>query len=73
MWGYKFQIISTINFAQTPIRFICYGHVLLGETRLACENLLRQAGFRLSDFGQDTFGFRAPDSKLLRPCKQWIR
>jgi Methyltransferase FkbM domain len=71
--GYEFEIISTINFAQTSIRFICYERVLLGDKLLPCENLLRQAGFRLIDFGQDTFGFRAPDSKLLRPWKQWVR
>lgn len=56
--GYEFEILSTIDFGRTPIRFINYESVLLHERKKDAEALMASAGYAFFDHGQDTFCYR---------------
>jgi FkbM family methyltransferase len=53
--GYEFEILSTIDFQCTRPRFINYERILLQEKEVQCRQLLRNVGYFLIDWGQDTF------------------
>ncbi len=65
--GYEFEILSTIDFARTPIRFVNYESVLLHERKRDAEALMTGAGYAFFDHGQDTFCYRRDeDDRLTR-------
>lgn len=68
--GFEFEIIRTIDFESTPIRFVNYEFVLLHEQKIHTEKILQARGYRLVDFGQDTFCYQAQDGHLAR---RWSR
>jgi FkbM family methyltransferase len=59
--GYELEILSTIDFGQTPIRFINYESVLLHERKKEAESLMERAGYGFFDHGQDTFCYRTDE------------
>lgn len=64
--GYEFEILKTIDFGRCPIRFINYENVLLQESKRDAERLMTKNGYKLVDFGQDTFCFRLDDNYLSK-------
>jgi FkbM family methyltransferase len=56
--GYDYQILRTLDFARQRPRYVNYERVLLHESEPACRRLMRQAGYRLVDHGQDTLCVR---------------
>jgi FkbM family methyltransferase len=68
--GYELEILKTIDFGRTSIRFVNYEAVLLHENRIAAERLMREAGFLVVYFGQDAFAYQPADRHLR---KLWRR
>jgi FkbM family methyltransferase len=68
--GYEFEILKTIEFSRFPTRFINYECVLLHKNKAHAENMMRSWGYRLVDYGQDTFCYRRDDQCLAR---KWSR
>lgn len=68
--GYEFEILRTIDFRKWPVRFVNYECVLLHKGKANAETLMREWGYRLVDYGQDTFCFKAGDKHLTR---RWSR
>lgn len=52
--GYDYEILRTIDFARIRPVFINYERVLLHDDEAPCRRLLTEAGYRLTDWGQDT-------------------
>jgi FkbM family methyltransferase len=52
--GYDYEILRTIDFSRLRPRFINYERVLLQEDEPTCREMLRDAGYALFDWGQDT-------------------
>jgi FkbM family methyltransferase len=53
--GYDFEILKTIDFSRIAPRFINYERLLLGDQEAQCRAMLQAAGYRMTDYGQDTF------------------
>lgn len=53
--GYDYAILRTLDFTRIRPRFINYERVLLQDDEPACRQMLTTAGYRLVDWGQDTF------------------
>ncbi len=70
--GYDFEILKTINFTATPIRFVNYESVLLHERKEEAQRFMEANGFRLIDYGQDTFCYRNNDQFLWRQLIKWM-
>ncbi len=68
--GYEYEILNSIDFATTPIRFINYESVLLHKNKRKTDDLLRKNGYVLTDYGLDTFAYKKEDSDLT---KCWTR
>lgn len=62
--GYELEILRTIDFRAVPIRFVNYESVLLHDNKPVVEALMRRAGYRLEDYGQDTFAHKPADAPL---------
>jgi FkbM family methyltransferase len=56
--GYDHRILQTIDFERMRPSFINYERVLLQDEEAACRHLMIQAGYGLSDWGQDTLCVR---------------
>jgi FkbM family methyltransferase len=56
--GYDYRILRTVDFARCRPRFVNYERVLLHEDEPACRRMMRAAGYRLVDHGQDTLCIR---------------
>lgn len=52
--GYEFEILSSIDFASVRPKFIFFESSLLGEKKIACEELLAQSSYTLLDIDVDT-------------------
>lgn len=52
--GYDYEILRTIDFRRVRPSFINYERVLLQDDEAACRQMLREAGYTLTDWGQDT-------------------
>lgn len=52
--GYDYEILRTIDFRRVRPSFINYERVLLQDDEAACRQMLRDAGYTLTDWGQDT-------------------
>ncbi len=63
--GFEFEILSTIDFGQTPIRFLNYESVLLHERQKDAEGLMTAAGYDFLNHGQDTFCYRKDEDPGL--------
>jgi FkbM family methyltransferase len=68
--GYEYEILSSINYSSTPIRFINYESVLLQKNKWSTYRLLKKNGFRQVDFRQDTFAYHIEDEALKF---KWIK
>lgn len=68
--GYELEILKTIDFSIIPIRFVNYECVLLHENRRLANRLMQKNGYRLVDYGQDTFAYKNEDNNLK---KRWTR
>lgn len=53
--GYEYEILSTIDFERTPIRYVNYESVLLHERKADLAAWMTRSGYALIDHGQDTF------------------
>ena len=62
--GYEYEILSSINYKDVPIRFINYESVLLQKHKWDAYNLLKKNGYIQADYSQDTFAYRPADAKL---------
>ena len=56
--GYDHRILQTIDFDRLRPSFINYERVLLQDDEAACRRLMTEAGYALSDWGQDTLCVR---------------
>ncbi len=63
--GFELEILKTIDFGHTPIRFVNYENVLLQESKPEAEALVRQGGYEIFDYKQDTFCYKAADRALF--------
>jgi len=52
--GYDFTLLQSIDFDRVRPRFVNYERVLLQADESACRWMMRQAGYVLLDWGQDT-------------------
>lgn len=52
--GYDFEILKTLDFDKVRPRFINYERVLLQDEEQACRQMLKDQGYLLIDWGQDT-------------------
>ena len=52
--GYDYEILRTIDFSRLRPQFINYERGLLDEEEPACRAMLRDAGYALFDWSQDT-------------------
>jgi FkbM family methyltransferase len=68
--GSEFDILSSLPFEEFAFRFINFESVLLGQNKTACQLLLHEQGYRMVDYGQDTFCYRAEDEWLF---PRWVR
>ena len=68
--GYELEILRTINFRKFPVRFINYESVLLQKEKPHAERLMTKWGYRLVNYGQDTFCYKPSDKHLKR---RWSR
>ena len=68
--GYELEILRTIDFGKFPTRFVNYECVLLHQEKVNAEKLMREWGYRLIDYGQDTFCYKVSDKDLTW---RWIR
>ena len=57
--------MTNIDFSMYSIRFINYERVLLQGNQEACENYLRNYGYRLLDHDKDTLAYQISDQKIL--------
>ena len=57
--GYDFEILKSIDFSTIRPRFVNYERVLLGDEEEECREMMRNAGYVLRDWGQDTLCTRA--------------
>lgn len=56
--GYDYEILRTVDFTRTRPSFVNYERVLLGPDEAACRVLMRNAGYVLFDWKQDTLCVR---------------
>lgn len=63
--GYELEILRTIDFGKFPVRFVNYESVLLHSEKPNAERLMAGWGYRLNDYGQDTFCCKESDMSLL--------
>ena len=63
--GSELEILESIDFELTNIRFLNYESVLLGDELHNTKRLLNEKGYLLIDHGQETFAFRAEDRELF--------
>ncbi|MCA9035710.1 MAG: FkbM family methyltransferase [Planctomycetaceae bacterium] len=63
--GFESEILSSIDFKSTPVRFVNYECVLLQEQKWNVERMMAGNGFRCMDYGQDTFCWTAEDDHLI--------
>ena len=53
--GSDYRVLSSLDFSRVSPRFINYERMLLGPEEAACRAMMRNAGYRLCNWGQDTF------------------
>lgn len=56
--GYDYRILRTIDFTRVRPAFINYERVLLQQEEAACRHMMSDAGYVLTDWGQDTLCIR---------------
>jgi FkbM family methyltransferase len=56
--GYDYRILETIDFSCIRPSFINYERVLLEDDEAACRQMLKDSGYALTDWGQDTLCVR---------------
>lgn len=64
--GYDLEILATIDFSKTPIRFVNYEWILLHERKPDAEQLMQGHGYLTLEHGHDTFCYRAGDRRLMK-------
>lgn len=52
--GYDYEILRSIDFSSITPLFVNYERVLLQDSEEMCRDIMRKAGYRLRDWGQDT-------------------
>jgi FkbM family methyltransferase len=62
--GYELEILRSIDFDRTRVRFVNYESVLLHERKPVVEKLMKQWGYHLVDYQQDTFCYKSEDMYL---------
>lgn len=67
--GHELEILSTINFSNTAIKFVNYESVLLQNNKWKAERLMKRSGYKCIEYDQDTFCWKSHDSYIE---KLWI-
>lgn len=52
--GYDYEVLKTVDWRAWHPRFVNYERTLLGQAEPECRRMMRQAGYRLLDWDQDT-------------------
>jgi FkbM family methyltransferase len=68
--GFESEILSTIDFRSTPVRFVNYECVLLQDRKWKVERMMSGYGFRCMDYGQDTFCWTQADDQLIQSWRR---
>ncbi len=63
--GYELELLKTIDFSATPIRFVNYECVLLHDNKGKAEQLMRNNGYLSIEYGQDAFCYKRSDKDLI--------
>jgi len=64
--GCELEILRTIDFRKTPIRFVNFESVLLQDLKNEADRLMIDNGFQLLDYDQDTFCYTRRDRNLAK-------